>query len=244
MSKYLSYAQNFEDVYLRRTYNILLSTIPSDHPDLYQFIVDIGAWEPVADSVSASFIEASWNALLIEPQPNYYEKLCNYYISNNKVKVLNFAIGDFAGVTTLFVPAETTGWASNKKLHAEQMNEPIEEISVNICTLDEIHLQIKQNYFVLKIDAENSEYEIINGWRTPNISPTCICLEGGSRVLFDLLKTKGYVQYFFDGINTYFIKLEYYPKLMNFNPINLLEDNSFVLHSASWIINNEFKLKS
>lgn len=244
MSKYLSYAQNFEDVYLRRTWNILKGSISSDHGDMYEFIVDIGAWEPVADSVSAHFIETSWNALLIEPQPLYYEKLCTYYISHENVKVFNLAIGDFVGVTTLFIPTETTGWASNKKFHAELMNEPIEEISVKICTLDEIHSQIERNYFVLKIDAENSEYEIIKGWRNPAISPTCICLEGGSQILSDLLESKGYIQYFFDGINAYFIKLEHYPLLVNFNPINLIEDSSYVLDSNSWMVNKEFKLKN
>ena len=103
MTEFISYAQNFEDIYLYRTYSILSSQgeIPSNA--LNKIIVDIGAWEPVADSVSALFIELHWRALLFEPQPSLTKKLLAYYNSYNNVEIFGTAVGRVAGSVNFFL---------------------------------------------------------------------------------------------------------------------------------------------
>ena len=242
MNKIISCAQNFEDIYLWRTFKILKASA-AEASDLNTFILDVGAWEPVADSVSASFISEGWRALLIEPQPSYFKKISDYYSENRNVTVMSCALADEDGTTSLFVPATTTGWASVQQQHAEQMNEPLVEHLVQTLTLDQVHRAVTRNYFVLKLDAEESELKILKGWTNLEISPTCICLEGTSPDVIALIVSRGYSPYFFDGINSYLIKDKYLPILTNFNPINLIDDNGFVLNTGTWLTSEEYKLK-
>lgn len=56
-----SYAQNFEDVILWRA----VGHVPDG------FYVDIGAQNPVIESVSMMFHEAGWDGVSVEPSPAY-----------------------------------------------------------------------------------------------------------------------------------------------------------------------------
>ncbi|BCG81534.1 FkbM family methyltransferase [Mesorhizobium sp. 113-3-3] len=60
-----SYAQNFEDVILWRAL---------EHVER-GFYIDIGAQDPVVDSVSLAFYERGWRGIHVEPSANYAEKL-------------------------------------------------------------------------------------------------------------------------------------------------------------------------
>ena len=233
--KKISYSQNFEDIYIWRTYEILAKILPIESPDLNPTIIDIGAWEPIADSVSASFISLGWTAVLVEPQVWYFDLLSKYYESHKNITLLNYAVSDYVGEIVLFVPSQTTGWGSTKKYHALLMNESLSEFLVKVTTLDWLHEIVSRNYFVLKIDAEGSEDEIIRGWQNLIVMPTCICMEGNSEIANSQLITKGYKKYFFDGVNSYYIKEVYYSLLGDFNPLNLLEDGNFILGGNSWL---------
>ena len=62
MAPMVSYAQNFEDVMLRRA----LQDIESG------FYVDIGAADPDLDSVTRWFYSNGWRGINVEPDPRYY----------------------------------------------------------------------------------------------------------------------------------------------------------------------------
>lgn len=61
----ISYAQNFEDVMLWRA----LQHVGTG------YYVDIGANDPVVDSVTRWFYEQGWSGLNIEPVPHWHGKL-------------------------------------------------------------------------------------------------------------------------------------------------------------------------
>ena len=64
---FVSYAQNQEDVVLARAL----------HPDDRRgFWVDVGAGDPVLDSVTAAFAERGWRGVNVEPLPREHERLC------------------------------------------------------------------------------------------------------------------------------------------------------------------------
>ena len=63
--KFVSHAQNFEDVMLWRCFGHLNSG----------FYVDIGADDPVIDSVTKSFYESGWTGINIDPTENSFTKL-------------------------------------------------------------------------------------------------------------------------------------------------------------------------
>ena len=63
---FISYAQNYEDVMLWRALK---------HIDK-GFYVDVGANDPIIDSVTAAFYERGWRGINIEPMRSYHEHLC------------------------------------------------------------------------------------------------------------------------------------------------------------------------
>ena len=62
---FVSYAQNFEDVMLWRA----LKHIKNG------FYIDIGAQDPIVDSVSFAFYENGWRGVHVEPTAQYSSKL-------------------------------------------------------------------------------------------------------------------------------------------------------------------------
>jgi heptosyltransferase II len=61
----VSYAQNAEDVVLRRAF----SGVPTG------FYVDVGASSPVDDSVTLHFYERGWRGVNVEPDPDDFRAL-------------------------------------------------------------------------------------------------------------------------------------------------------------------------
>ena len=62
---FISYAQNFEDVMLHRA----LRDVKKG------FYIDVGANDPVVDSVTKAFYDSGWRGINIEPVKEFYEKL-------------------------------------------------------------------------------------------------------------------------------------------------------------------------
>lgn len=240
MPKYISNAQNFEDIYLFRAYRY----ITNFGTEIFEArIVDIGAWEPVADNVSAFFIELGWFANLIEPQPGYYEKLIGVYGNNSNVEVSQVAVSSNSDNIEIYIPSVSTGWASVNQEHALYMQEDITVLKVQCMTLDQIHTTLKRDYAILKIDAEENEQNILNGWTQNIVRPLLICIENRNSEIERQLKKKNYTLFFFDGINMYFVLSSYFHFVKDFNPLNLLEDNAFVLRAETWLVNNDYTLK-
>src|SRR3954462_3282364 len=86
---FISYAQNFEDVMLHRA---LMGVVNG-------FYIDVGASDPVLDSVTKAFYELGWTGITIEPEPEVSRKLCE---DRKRDINLGVAIGDHAGSGTLF----------------------------------------------------------------------------------------------------------------------------------------------
>ena len=62
---FISYAQNYEDVVLYRA----LKNIRNG------FYVDVGAMDPIFDSVTKAFYDRGWRGINIEPVKHWHEKL-------------------------------------------------------------------------------------------------------------------------------------------------------------------------
>ena len=60
-----SFAQNFEDVILWRAFRNVDNG----------FYIDLGAGDPISDSVSHWFYRAGWTGIDVEPNSVYFEKL-------------------------------------------------------------------------------------------------------------------------------------------------------------------------
>ena len=86
----ISYAQNYEDVTLRRAF-----------PDIDTgFYVDVGAYDPVFDSVTKWFSDTGWSGINIEPNP---ERLRLLEAQRPRDINLGCAIGERAGTMPFYM---------------------------------------------------------------------------------------------------------------------------------------------
>lgn len=77
-----SYSQNNEQEVILKT----LGTIPPGR------LLDIGAYAPEAFSNSRALIEQGWRAVLVEPSPEPFNALKNFYANNPLITLVNAAV--------------------------------------------------------------------------------------------------------------------------------------------------------
>jgi len=214
----VSYAQNQEDIILYRALRDVRNG----------FYIDVGAQQPVVDSVTKLFYEHGWHGINIDPVPQWVRMLeadrphdinLQMAIGARRERMPFFAIPD-TGLST----ANPAFWAQHAK-----MGFPTEEITVDVHTLDEICAQygVHEVHF-LKIDVEGTEKEVISGFSFDPIRPWIVVVEAiepvsGRRDDPDkppqaipthaawepLLLTHGYEFVYWDGLNRFYLAREH-----------------------------------
>ncbi|HVT34612.1 MAG TPA: FkbM family methyltransferase, partial [Nevskiaceae bacterium] len=92
---FITYAQNAEDVMLWRA----LREIERG------FYIDVGAQDPIVDSVTKAFYERGWHGINIEPVEHWYERLVHDRPHDINLRL---AASDHSGEMNLF-EIEATG---------------------------------------------------------------------------------------------------------------------------------------
>ena len=199
----VSYAQNFEDVMLWRA----LSHIERG---LY---IDIGAQDPVIDSVSLAFHEQGWQGLHVEPTPHYAELLRQ---QRPRDTVIQAAVGNGPAVLRFFEIPDTgisTGVASIAAQHRERGFE-VHEITVPCITLAAIFdAAAGPEIHWLKIDVEGFEQQVLNSWGSSAARPWIVVVESTLPLTQietheswePILVAYGYTPVYFDGLNRYYV---------------------------------------
>ena len=178
------------------------------------FWVDVGAGDPVVDSVTAAFAERGWRGVNVEPLPREHERLCAARPADTNLRV---ALGATAGLGTLFVePAENRGASTMVPELAERYRADGEEftpIEVPISTLARVvadHVAGPVDF--LKVDVEGFEREVLAGADWSNFRPRVVVMEatvpksdepaheGWEPMLLEL----GYRFAMFDGLNRFY----------------------------------------
>jgi FkbM family methyltransferase len=200
---FVTYAQNFEDVVLWRAFK----TIEKG------FYIDIGANDPVVESVSHAFYKVGWRGINVEPVPRLIALLkearpdevnLHACVGSGKEDVDFFQL-DSEGMSS--GDAETI--ALHKKLGREGKTVKVKNIS-----LASLLEQAGENeVHWLKIDAEGMEEEIVKSWAPSEKRPWVLVVEStvpGTKTPnhqgFDpLLVEMGYEFVYFDGINRFYV---------------------------------------
>jgi FkbM family methyltransferase len=202
-----SYAQNFEDVLLWRA----LGNIPNG------FYIDVGAQDPIIDSVSRAFYEHGWRGIHIEATPQYAQLLRE---NRPDETVLQVALSNQHGMITFYEIPETGISTGDKSIAQEHIKRgfTVQEIIVPCMTLSEIFDQIgSRDIHWLKIDVEGFERQVLDGWGISNIRPWIVVvestlplstIESHEKWEYILLK-KQYSPVYFDGLNRYYISSEH-----------------------------------
>ena len=202
-----SYSQNFEDVYINRIF-------PDKNDGFY---IDIGAHHPELDSVTKSFYDRGWNGINIEPTPQNFKLLEE---ARPRDINLNVAVSNFIGKGNFFDIKDTGLSTLDEGLYNKYKKSSgytIDNYSVDITTLDQIYSENSiTDVDFLKIDAENSEKNILLGFSISLHRPTLIIIESTYPTSQELIESEwdfifiegGYIKVFFDGVNNYYLKKE------------------------------------
>lgn len=216
-----SYAQNFEDVLLWRA-------LCDAGPGTY---LDIGAEDPVHDSISLAFYEAGWRGTHVEPIPYYANRLRE---ARPDEAIIEAAVGQAPGPIEFYEIPDTglsTGRAEIAQRHLQHGYEP-RTILVPTVRLDQL-LQLTGEVHWLKIDVEGMEAEVLASWHDSPVRPWIIVIESTipntqeptDHLWREHLISRGYKDAYFDGLSRYFVH-EAHRDLANrlSSPPNIFDD--------------------
>ena len=164
----ISYAQNFEDVILERAFK----------EQTKGFYIDVGAWEPILDSVTKHFYDKGWHGINIEPVSAYHAKLQQ---QRDRDVNLNIALLDKPGTISLYEFAGT-GLSTFERKHADdhkKLGLEVREQVVNVSTLAAICVEYANDQVIdfLKIDTEGTELQVLQGGDWRHFRPRVVLLE-------------------------------------------------------------------
>lgn len=198
----VSYAQNYEDIMLLRA----LGDIE------HGFYVDVGAQDPVEDSVTKLFYERGWRGINIEPVASWYEKL----VADRPGDVnLRIALGASEGEITLYEFPDTglsTTDAAFAQRHLREGRQMVESV-VRTTSLDTIcEEQGFHTIHFLKIDVEGAERAVLEGFSFA-VRPWVVVVEAtlpNTQIPAysdweHLLTGRGYRLVYQDGLNRFYL---------------------------------------
>jgi FkbM family methyltransferase len=203
---FVSHAQNFEDVMLWRCFGHLNSG----------FYIDIGADDPVLDSVTKSFYEKGWSGINIEPSENSFIKLQTDRPRDINIQV---AIAEHEGSIDFWSVPKTGLSTAVKKFADRHKSAGLEVIplSVRTRTLKDICKEfVKCEINFMKIDVEGFEKQVLFGADFEKYRPMVILVEStepNSPVENHLewehiLLENEYIFCYADGLNRFYLSQE------------------------------------
>ena len=241
MTTFISYAQNFEDVMLWRA----LKHVENG------FYIDLGAQDPVIDSVSLAFHERGWKGIHVEPTPHYAQLLRAHRPGDT---VIEAAVASDTELLTFFeIPG--TGISTGDPQIAEQHRKrgfEIREITVPCVRLSSIFkVSGKQAIHWMKVDVEGLEKSALKSWGKASTRPWIVVVEStlpltqieSHEEWEPLLTKRGYTPVYFDGLNRYYISKEKIELKQAFHaPPNVFDDFS-VNGTASTSLHHHLKAR-
>lgn len=219
---FVSYAQNFEDIMLWRAFKNIEKG----------FYIDIGAQDPVIDSVSLAFYEQGWRGVHVEPVFYYAEKLRN---ARPDETVIQAAVGSGGGEQSFFEIDDTglsTGNVQMAERHAKEGFAVRETVVPCISLGDILDRYQDRDIHWLKIDVEGMEAEVVRGWQSSAVRPWIVVVE--STLPNTQIETfadwepsvlsLGYDFVYFDGLSRFYISQNHQELKSYFNsPPNVFD---------------------
>jgi FkbM family methyltransferase len=201
--KFISYAQNYEDV-------ILWRALKHINQGCY---VDVGAYDPIIHSVTQAFYERGWRGINIEPASLYYERLsaARPYDVN-----LHVAVAETEGELTFYEIPET-GLSTLDRETAQQHRAAgwtVTEKKLPVLTLNQIlEKYVDGPIHFLKIDVEGFEKNVLDGLNLSRWRPWILIVEvttpNSSELNFNdwepRVLAEEYEMVYFDGLNRFYV---------------------------------------
>ena len=223
---FISYAQNFEDVMLWRALR---------HVDKGLY-VDIGAQDPVIDSVSLSFYQRGWRGIHVEPTPAYAQALRD---ARTDETVVQAAIGDSGALIPFFEIPGTGISTGNPEIARRHEGSGFATRRLEIPCIPLAALldgQAGRDIHWMKVDVEGMEESVLRSWAPSAVRPWIVVVESTLPLTQSLshehwepvILELGYTFAYFDGLNRYYVSREHDELLKAFeSPPSVFDQFSF-----------------
>jgi len=204
------------------------------------FYIDIGAQDPVVDSVSLAFYEHGWRGVHIEPTQQY-STLLRQARPDEIIEQVSLASSD--GLLTFYEFNDTglsTADCDLAKKH-QRAGFVANLTEVPVASLDSILNRYgHQPIHWLKLDVEGFERCVLESWRESSIRPWILVIESTvpstqiqSHIDWEsIVLDKGYISAYFDGLNKFYVHGDHHDLLASFSvPPNIFD--GFVLSGSA-----------
>lgn len=216
---FVSYAQNREDAVLWRA-------LAEYGPGFY---IDVGAGDPVSESVTKAFSAAGWRGINVEPMPEPMDAL-----REDRPRDVNLQVALEAepGSRRYYNVKRASGLSTGVAEYATRYKDlgwEVDEIEVDVDTLANVCSRfVRDEIHFLKIDAEGSEEAILRGADFQRFRPWIVVVEALAPCVLmtsegvpvdppaqepvathdsweGLLTAAGYQFVLFDGLNRFYV---------------------------------------
>lgn len=221
---FISYAQNAEDVMLFRALGHVANG----------FYIDVGAQDPINDSVTRAFYDRGWHGINVEPVQRWFERLQADRPRDVNVQAI---VADKVGTETIREVVDT-GLSTVDPDIAQQHSlggHAVVEFQVRATTLDDLCREhgVDTVHF-LKVDVEGHEAKVLAGMSFDAYRPWVLLIEATAPN--SQVETHGewepgvlardYVFVYADGLNRFYVAREKYAELKGFflYPPNFFDD--------------------
>ena len=223
--RFVSYAQNWEDVMLWRA----LGHVGQG------FYVDVGAFSPDEHSVTRAFYDLGWSGINIEPNP---QRIAELKAKRTRDINLGVAASSTEGTVQLHVVADT-GLTTAEPSIAERHKASGWDVSVievprrSLSGILDEYLVLGQPIHFLKIDVEGHEAQTIRGIDLSRHRPWVIVVEATAPLSQlettadwePVLLAAGYRCVYWDGLNRFYLADEHAGLATAFSaPPNVFDD--------------------
>ena len=203
-----SYAQNREDVLLDRLFP----------RGLTGFYIDVGANDPVENSITKHFYDMGWHGINVEPAAVPFERLEE--LRPRDVN-LNIGISDHEGTLTLHefppgISGVSTFSGHQAELHRER-GHAFQTREVPVTTLAKVCAEhVEDDIDFLSVDVEGHEPEVLEGGDWSRWRPRVVVVEATEPATTNpaherwehVLLEADYLFAAFDGLNRYYVRRE------------------------------------
>jgi len=205
--------------------------------------LDIGASDPVVDSVSQAFYDLGWRGIHVEPLISHASQLKAFRLGDT---VLQAAVSNQSGPITLYNVNDGQGISTVEADLADGYREigfDLQKTLVPTLTLDQIfNSHVEGELHWMKIDVEGHEESVIRSWNDSPVRPWIIVVEStvpnksepNHENWEPLLLSRGYYLAAFDGLNRYYVAAERPELFESFTvPPNIFDN--FVVAGPHWL---------
>ena len=203
----ISYAQNGEDVLLDRLFP----------RDMTGFYVDVGANDPIHDSITKHFYDLGWHGINVEPTAEPFRRLVE---SRPRDINLNVGVSDEAGTLTLHETPAGSGASTFSPEGAARLRDEgmtVHERPVAVVTLAQIfedHVQEDIDFLTIDVEGFEAQVLVSGDWR--RWRPRVIVVEAtrprtripSHEQWESTLLDADYLFAAFDGLNRYYVRDE------------------------------------